>query len=157
MAKNQVNVKQHPEAEILLFENHSHSSCENNKMYSRKQAKEQVCLNLWEYTINHNENEDENEKNSHRYTINRPTTTFIIFWDFLMFQQVFLSLQVKRYAIITYNHGIYELPHGFLNDLRLRHVRRWGSLSAHTRKKKTNDLRKWGSIEKIWNLHRILA
>ena len=28
-----------------------------------------------------------------------------------MFYQIFLSLQVKWCAIITYKHGIYELPH----------------------------------------------
>ena len=41
---------------------------------------------------------------------------FIIFWDFLMFHQIFLSPQVKRCAIITYKHGICELP----KDLGLR-------------------------------------
>ena len=40
-----------------------------------------------------------------------PTVSFIIFWDFLMFYQIFLSPQVKRWAIITYKHGMYELPH----------------------------------------------
>ena len=33
-----------------------------------------------------------------------------------MFCQIFHSPQMKRCAIITYKHGIYELP----NDLRLR-------------------------------------
>ena len=33
-----------------------------------------------------------------------------------MFYQIFFLAQVKRWAIITYKHGIYELP----NDLRLR-------------------------------------
>ena len=28
-----------------------------------------------------------------------------------MFYQIFLSPQVKQRAIITYKHGIYELPH----------------------------------------------
>ena len=28
-----------------------------------------------------------------------------------MFYQIFFALQVKRSAIITYKHGIYELPH----------------------------------------------
>ena len=28
-----------------------------------------------------------------------------------MFYQIFLSTQVKQWAIITYKHGIYELPH----------------------------------------------
>ena len=42
------------------------------------------------------------------------------FWDFLMFYQISFSPQVKRFAIITYKHGIYELFHEFPNDLRLR-------------------------------------
>ena len=37
-----------------------------------------------------------------------------------MFYQIFFSPQVKRCAIITYKHGIYELPHELPNDLRLR-------------------------------------
>ena len=36
-----------------------------------------------------------------------------------MFYQILLSPQVKRWAIITYNHGIYKLPHELPNDLRL--------------------------------------
>ena len=38
----------------------------------------------------------------------------------LMFYQILLSPQVKRWAIITFEHGIYELPHELPNDLRLR-------------------------------------
>ena len=34
-----------------------------------------------------------------------------------MFYQIFLSPQVKLCAIITYKHGIYELPHELSNDL----------------------------------------
>ena len=37
-----------------------------------------------------------------------------------MFYQIFLSPQVKRWAIITDKHDIYELPHELPNDLRLR-------------------------------------
>ena len=37
-----------------------------------------------------------------------------------MFYKIFLSPQVKRCTIITYKHGIYELPHELPNDLRLR-------------------------------------
>ena len=37
-----------------------------------------------------------------------------------MFYQIFLSPQVIRGAIITYKHGIYELPHESLKNLRLR-------------------------------------
>ena len=36
-----------------------------------------------------------------------------------MSYQIFLSPQVKRWVIITYKHGIYELPHELPNDLRL--------------------------------------
>ena len=36
-----------------------------------------------------------------------------------MFYQIFLSPQVKRCAIITYKHGIYELTHEFPNDLTI--------------------------------------
>ena len=36
-----------------------------------------------------------------------------------MFYQVFISPQVKQRAIITYKHGIYELPHELSNSLRL--------------------------------------
>ena len=37
-----------------------------------------------------------------------------------MFYQIFISPQVKRCAIITYKHGIYELSYELQNDLRLR-------------------------------------
>ena len=40
-----------------------------------------------------------------------------------MFYVIFLSLQVKRCAIITYKHGIYEFAHELPNDLRLRKLR----------------------------------
>ena len=43
----------------------------------------------------------------------------IIFWNFLMFYQIFLSPQMKRIVIISDKHGIYELPHELPNDLRL--------------------------------------
>ena len=37
-----------------------------------------------------------------------------------MFQQIFLSPKVKRCTIITYKHGMFELPHELPNDIRLR-------------------------------------
>ena len=40
-----------------------------------------------------------------------------------MFYQIFLSPQVKGWAIITYKHGKYELPEELPNDLRLRILR----------------------------------
>ena len=60
MAKNQANAKQHPKAELLLFENDSHSSSTLPSKNNKNQAKEQVCLYSWDYAINHNDNEDEN-------------------------------------------------------------------------------------------------
>ena len=51
----------------------------------------------------------------------RPFTSaisFIIFWDFLMLYQIFLSPRVKGWEIITYKHGIYGLSHELPNDLR---------------------------------------
>ena len=35
-----------------------------------------------------------------------------------MFYKIFVPPQVKRWAIITYKHGIYELPHELSNVLR---------------------------------------
>ena len=35
-----------------------------------------------------------------------------------MFCQILLSPQVKRWAIISHKHDIYELPHELPNDLR---------------------------------------
>ena len=78
-----------------------------------------MSLYSWDYTINHNENEDENEKRSY-YDISRPTVVFMIFWNFLMFCQIFLAPQMKRCANITNKHRKYELPHELLNDLRLK-------------------------------------
>ena len=51
---------------------------------------------------------------------NEAAISFIIFRDVWMFYQIFLSPQVKRCAIITYKHDIYELPHELPKDLRLR-------------------------------------
>ena len=53
-----------------------------------------------------------------------------------MFYQIFHSPQVKRWAIITYKHGIYELPHELPNDLRLRIL---------------------GNIRKVSKIHRMIA
>ena len=50
----------------------------------------------------------------------KATIIFMIFWDFLMFYQIFILPQVKRYVIITYKHGMYELPQELSNNLRLR-------------------------------------
>ena len=36
-----------------------------------------------------------------------------------MFHQIFLSLQVKRGVIIGKKHGVHELHHKLLNDLKI--------------------------------------
>ena len=51
--------------------------------------------------------------------LDEATIIFIIFWDSLMFYQIFLSPQAKRCAFTSYKHVIYELPHELRNDLRL--------------------------------------
>ena len=43
-----------------------------------------------------------------------------MFWDILMIYQTFLWSQVKRKAIISNKHGIYELPHELPKHLRFR-------------------------------------
>ena len=45
-----------------------------------------------------------------------------------MFYQIFLSPQANLYAIITYKHGIFELPHELPKDLRLKDLRELGNL-----------------------------
>ena len=52
------------------------------------------------------------------------------------FYQIFLSPQMKRWTVITYKHGIYELPNELPNDLRLR---------------------KLGNIRKVSKLHRMIV
>ena len=62
VAKNWAN----PEAKFSLFDDYLHSlytlSSRNNRRYSKKYAKKQASVYLWDYVINHNEKKDENEK-----------------------------------------------------------------------------------------------
>ena len=51
------------------------------------------------------------------------TIAVILFWGFVMFDQIFLSPQKKRSVIISSKHGLYELTHELPNDLRLRILR----------------------------------
>ena len=37
-----------------------------------------------------------------------------------MFDEIFVSPQVKRMVIISNKHGIHQLPHELPNDLRLK-------------------------------------
>ena len=48
------------------------------------------------------------------------TVMVIIFWDFLMSDQIFLSSQVKQSLVISNKYGIYEFPHKLPNDWRLK-------------------------------------
>ena len=113
LAKFQANTKQHCEAELLPFENYSHSSSTlSSKNNWHIWASMSVFIRL---IIMKMKMEIKKKNRSHRYDINRPTIIFIIFWDFLTFYQIFFSPQVKRCACITCKHGIHELP----NDLRL--------------------------------------
>ena len=50
----------------------------------------------------------------------KPTIMVIIFRDILLFEQIFLSPQVKRSVVISNKHDMYELPHELLNNIRLR-------------------------------------
>ena len=76
-----------------------------------------------------------------------------------MVYQIFFSPQVKRSVIISNQHGKYELPHEFPNDLNgiFADV---GTLCPHNKKKKqkkTWDLRKLVNIRKTSKLHKIMA
>ena len=73
-----------------------------------------------------------------------------------MFYQFFLSPQVKRCAITTYKHGIYELPHELPNDLRSYGIFAAGEALVPTQEKK-KDLRKLGNARKVSKPHRMIA
>ena len=45
-----------------------------------------------------------------------------------MFYQIFLSPQVKRFTINTYNDGIYKLSHELPTELRLSIIGNWAIL-----------------------------
>ena len=57
------------------------------------------------------------------------TIILIILWDSLIFYQILLSPKMKRCTIITYRHGIYELPHELPKDLKLRILGNWEILA----------------------------
>ena len=48
------------------------------------------------------------------------STIMDIFKGFLIFEQIFLSPQMKRSMIVSKKHGINELPHELLKEFRLR-------------------------------------
>ena len=50
-----------------------------------------------------------------------------IFWDLLMFYQIFLSPQVNQCAIVTCKLSIYELPHELPNNIRNEDLRKCGN------------------------------
>ena len=76
LAKNQANAKHKPEAELLLFENYSHSSStlssKNNRTYSKKKQKNKcLCIHeiIWFVVM---KMKMKMKNRSHRYDINRP-------------------------------------------------------------------------------------
>ena len=44
----------------------------------------------------------------------------IMFWDFLIFEQIIFSPQVKWSVIVSNKHGMYELLNQLPNNLKLR-------------------------------------
>ena len=46
----------------------------------------------------------------------------IIFRDFFMFDQIFLSPQVKQSVIINKKHGMYVLHSALLNNLKVKNL-----------------------------------
>ena len=44
----------------------------------------------------------------------------VLFWDFLMFDQIFYSPQVKQSVVIIDKNGMYKLSRKLPNDLRLK-------------------------------------
>ena len=64
-------------------------------------------------------NKDKKKKKKENFADNL-FHNILIFLNFLMFYQIFLSPQVKRCVIIAYKHGIYEFPLELPNDFRLR-------------------------------------
>ena len=74
LPKSQANAKQHPEAELLLFENYSHSSptlsSKNNRTYSENISKRTSASVFIRLIIIKMKMKMKNR--SHRYDINRP-------------------------------------------------------------------------------------
>ena len=64
LAKNKAKAKQHPEAELLLFENNwsPHPRYRPKIIGDIKMYKKQLCLFKRGYMINGNKNEAENEQ-----------------------------------------------------------------------------------------------
>ena len=75
LAKNRAKAKQHPEAELFLFENYSLFSCalpsKNNRRYSKNQTKNKcICSDevIWLMTM---KMRLKKKNRSHKYNINR--------------------------------------------------------------------------------------
>ena len=45
----------------------------------------------------------------------------IVFWDFLMFEQIFFSPQSEMKQKLLIINMVYKLPHEFPNDLRKKY------------------------------------
>ena len=79
-----------------------------------------------------------------------------------MFYHIFFSPHVKRCAIISYKHGIFQLPQELPNYLRAgifnptAFLPMGGSVPTEE-KKKSWDLRKLGNIRRVSRLYRMIA
>ena len=71
-----------------------------------------------------------------------------------MFYQIFLSPQVKRWAIITYKHYIYT---SCLTCCRTTYFRRWGVKMPTQEKKNKKDAKKLAHIRKVSKPHKMIA
>ena len=80
------------------------------KLRKLRLQKVRFCLNK-ELSLNFSKSYSEKDTTS-------STIMVIIFWDFLMFGQIFLLPQVTRNLDISNKHSTYELSQELLNDLR---------------------------------------
>ena len=62
LANNQANAVQHPEADWQIFTFFIHVILKKIIGHILKNKQKNACIYSRNYTINHNENEDENEK-----------------------------------------------------------------------------------------------
>ena len=107
-AKKQAKAKQYPGPELLLYENYSISlstlSSKNNKTYSKEYAKKNfVYFNEIIWLIIMKRKLVMNNR-SYRSDIFATIIKFMIFWEFLMVEHIFFSLQMKRSVISTKKH-----------------------------------------------------
>ena len=104
-------------------------------LYGQRHTNLSIPLGIWASIYCRIKFEKENLQGGESWwQLQLATIMVVIFWDFLMLDQIFLSPQMKPSVIIYNKLGIYELP----NNLRLK-------------------IRKSGNITKNSKLHRVIA